>query len=115
MENESAEKQPNSRRIAERGPCIYTLSLSAQLLGICLTVIGLIRVAISTRPIDTVADDLLVFDALVFLICCTLSYWAIRSANGQPIVKIERIIDLLFLGGLLIMVVVGAIITYSVV
>jgi hypothetical protein len=43
-----------------------------------LTVIGLIRVVITLGRADTLADDLLAGDALLFLISCLLSYWALR-------------------------------------
>lgn len=49
------------------------------MVGVCLTVIGLIRVVITLGRADTLADDLLAGDALLFLVSCLLSYWALRS------------------------------------
>jgi hypothetical protein len=48
------------------------------MVGVCLTVIGLIRVVITLGRADTLADDFLAGDALLFLISCLLSYWALR-------------------------------------
>ena len=49
------------------------------MVGVCLTVIGLIRIVITIREKDTIADDLLSADSFMFLISCTLSYWAPRT------------------------------------
>ena len=51
------------------------------MVGVCLTVIGLIRVVITLGTADTLADDFLAADALLFLISCLLSYWALRSRS----------------------------------
>jgi len=60
----------------EEDVCIYLFTVSSAMVGVCLTVIGLIRVVITLGKIDTIADDLLSADALLFLIACLLSYWA---------------------------------------
>ena len=51
------------------------------MVGVCLTVIGLIRVVITLGRADTLADDFLAVDALLFLVTCLLSYWALRSRS----------------------------------
>ena len=59
----------------EEDLCIHIFTVSAAMVGVCLTVIGLIRIVITIREKDTIADDLLSADSLMFLISCTLSYW----------------------------------------
>jgi hypothetical protein len=54
------------------------------MVGVCLTVIGLIRVVITLGRADTLADDFLAGDALLFLVSCLLSYWALRFPIGVP-------------------------------
>ena len=49
------------------------------MVGVCLTVIGLLRVVITIQKADTVADDLLAADSILFLVSCLLSYWALRT------------------------------------
>lgn len=98
----------------EEDICIHLFSVSAAMVGVCLTVIGLIRVIISTEKIDTLADDLLSVDALFFLCSCLCSYWALRMRNIRRMHRLEKIADAAFVMGLILMVVVCGIITYSI-
>ena len=52
----------------EQDICIHIFTVSSAMVGVCLTVIGLIRVVITLGTADTLADDLLATDALLFLI-----------------------------------------------
>jgi len=61
---------------AEENMCVHIFSASSTLVGVCLTVIGIIRLIINQKGLNTLADDFLVVDALVFLGACLLSYWA---------------------------------------
>ena len=67
------------------------------MVGVCLTVIGLIRVVITLGTADTLADDLLAADALLFLISCLLSYWALRSRGLRRMHRLEKIADGIFI------------------
>ena len=68
----------------EQDICIHIFTVSSAMVGVCLTVIGLIRVVITFGRADTLADDFLAGDALLFLISCLLSYWALRSRSAAP-------------------------------
>src|SRR5438094_2597859 len=57
----------------EQDICIHIFTVSSAMVGVCLTVIGLIRVVITLGTADTLADDLLAADALLFLISSLLS------------------------------------------
>ena len=48
---------PNDRKPLEADISIHIFSASAALVGVCLTVIGLIRVVVATLNIDTFADS----------------------------------------------------------
>jgi hypothetical protein len=67
-------RDPNTH--LEQDICIHIFTVSSAMVGVCLTVIGLIRVVITFGRADTLADDFLAGDALLFLISCLLSYWA---------------------------------------
>ncbi len=54
----------------EQDICIHIFTVSSAMVGVCLTVIGLIRVVITFGRADTLADDFLAGDALLFLISC---------------------------------------------
>ena len=60
---------------------IHIFTVSSAMVGVCLTVIGLIRVVITFGKADTVADDLLAADAFLFLLSCLLSYSALRTRS----------------------------------
>lgn len=82
-------------------------------MGVCLTVIGLLRVGISIRGGVTWADDLLAMDALIFLVSCLLAYFALRTRNLRRMHRVERLADTLFILGLILMVFVCGFIVYE--
>jgi hypothetical protein len=98
----------------EQDICIHIFSVSAAMVGVCLTVIGLIRVVITLRKADTMADDLLAADAFLFLVACLSSYWALRTRHRPRMYKVERFADIVFLLALLLMVGVCAYIVYAI-
>ena len=98
----------------EQDICIHIFTVSSAMVGVCLTVIGLIRVVITLGTADTLADDLLAADALLFLISCLLSYWALRSRGLRRIHRLEKIADGIFIVAMIGMVVVCALITYTI-
>ena len=98
----------------ERDICIHIFTVSSAMVGVCLTVIGLIRVVITLATVDTLADDLLAADALLFLVSCLLSYWALRSRGLRRMHRIEKIADGIFIVAMIGMVVVCALITYTI-
>jgi hypothetical protein len=98
----------------EQDICIHIFTVSSAMVGVCLTVIGLIRVVITLGKADTVADDCLAIDALLFLISCLLSYWALRSRGLRRMHRHERIADAIFILAMIGMVGICALITYSV-
>jgi len=106
------QRNPNSH--LEQDICIHIFTVSSAMVGVCLTVIGLIRVVISLGTVDTLADDLLAADALLFLISCLLSYWALRSRGLRRMHRLERIADAIFIIAMIGMVVVCALITYTI-
>ncbi|WP_411280730.1 hypothetical protein [Gemmatimonas sp.] len=89
------------------------LSVSAALVGVCLTVIGLIRVIENLQTVRTIEDNLLAIDSLVFLGAATLAYGAMRSRTAVAYRRFERAADALFLVGLTCMSVVCVVIAYE--
>ena len=98
----------------EHDICIHIFTVSSAMVGVCLTVIGLIRVVITLGTADTLADDLLAADALLFLVSCLLSYWALRSRGLRRMHRLERIADGIFIIAMIGMVVICALITYTI-
>ena len=113
MEGETnGQRDPNSH--LEHDICIHIFTVSSAMVGVCLTVIGLIRVVITLGRADTLADDLLAGDALLFLISCLLSYWALRSRGLRRMHRLEKIADVIFIVAMIGMVIICAVITYSI-
>jgi hypothetical protein len=98
----------------EEDICIHIFTVSSAMVGVCLTVIGLIRVVITLGKIDTLADDLLAADAFLFLIACLLSYWALRTRSVRRMHRVERIADSIFILAMILMTSVCAVITYAI-
>ena len=94
--------------------CIHIFTVSAGMVGVCLTVIGLIRVVITLRKTDTFADDLLAMDALLFLIACLASYWALRTRTAKRKYRVERFADLVFVLALVLMATACLFVTYRI-
>ena len=113
MEGETNRHRDSSTHL-EQDICIHIFTVSSAMVGVCLTVIGLIRVVITLGRADTLADDLLAADALLFLISCLLSYWALRSRSLRRMHRLEKIADGIFILAMIGMVIICALITYTI-
>jgi hypothetical protein len=67
------------------------------MLVLCLTVIGLVKIYTRFEKITTLADNFLAFIALGYLAATVLAYIAMRSKNGKARLKLSRAADLTFL------------------
>ena len=108
----NGDRDPNTH--LEQDISIHIFTVSSAMVGVCLTVIGLIRVVITLGRADTLADDLLAADALLFLISCLLSYWALRSRSVHRMHRLERIADAIFIVAMIGMVIICALISYTI-
>ncbi|MEO7433048.1 MAG: hypothetical protein ABIV12_13325 [Dokdonella sp.] len=66
-------RSPRQIRELESDLCLHIFTASAALVGVCLTVIGLIRIVVTTTKVGTIADDLLAADATLFMLSCLLA------------------------------------------
>jgi hypothetical protein len=110
---QSQRREANQNNYLEQDICIHIFTVSSAMVGVCLTVIGLIRVVITLGKADSLADDFLAIDALLFLTSCLLSYWALRSRAMRRMHRLERIADGIFIFAMTGMVAICAVITYS--
>lgn len=90
----------------------HIFTVSAGMVGVCLTVIGLIRVVITLGKADTLADNLLAADALLFLAACLLSYGAMRTRRFSRMKFWERSADTAFILAMTLMVSICGFITF---
>lgn len=75
----------------------HILPTSAQLVGVCLTVISLVKV-LHIGQFGSLLDKLLAIDALLFTISATLSYASMRRNESA---NLEKYADQFFMLGLL--------------
>lgn len=112
MDNRTMSRETNGKKF-EEDICIHIFTVSSAMVGVCLTVIGLIRVVITLGKADTMADDLLAGDAMLFLLSCLLSYSALRSRRLRRMHRIERAADGLFIAAMIVMTIICGFITYA--
>jgi hypothetical protein len=102
-------------RTTERELNVHIFSVSAQLVGICLTVLGLFRVMTRLQGVSRIADDLLALDAIAFLTACVLAYASLRSRARPQRRALERVADVCFGVALVLMTAVCMLIAWELV
>ena len=113
-DNQSTMSEQTSQRQLEADISVHIFSVSAALVGVCLTVIGLLRIVINTSKVEGIVDDFLAIDAVIFLISCLLSYWALRTRSLYRMHWVERMADAIFLIGLFLMVLICSFVAYAI-
>ncbi|PRP72647.1 hypothetical protein BUE93_01040 [Chromobacterium amazonense] len=74
----------------------HILPTSATMLGVCMTVIPIIKL-MKVGHVGTIIDELLADDSVIFLISALLSYLSIRRPSWG---RLERHADIAFVFGL---------------
>jgi len=82
----------------------HILYVSATMVGICMTMLSIIQL-IPKGIVSRWVDDALSLDSMLFLASTMLSYWALRHELVSE--KYERAADLVFLGGMVLLVMTG--------
>jgi len=72
-------------------------SNSPNMLVLCLTVIGLVKIYTRFERITTLADNFLAFICLGYFVATLVSYLALRSQQKAQRLRLAKIADLLFL------------------
>ena len=91
----------------------HILPTSGAMLGVCMTVISIVKLTQTNRGIAYWVDDLLALDALIFLASSIFSYLSIRSNSKK--VYFEDIADKFFMLALLCMGAAVILLTYEIV
>ncbi|WP_411851359.1 hypothetical protein ACLB90_01850 [Stenotrophomonas sp. LGBM10] len=94
--------------------CVHIFTTSAVMLGVCMTVVGVLHVVTVLRNVDTLGDDLLSIDSLIYLASCLSAYWALRTRRRKRNQILERTADWLFLIGLVISAIATGFITWAI-
>lgn len=97
-----------------REELLQLLTLAGTLAGLCITGVALFHsIGRGTVP-GTLADDMLAISALLFLLCTYLIFFALRVAREAVAVRLEKLVDALFLLALTGMVASGFVMVYTV-
>jgi uncharacterized membrane protein len=106
-------RTPLNAPLAE-GTCRMICTISAAMVGVCLTGIGLLRVSISVTRTDNFADDLLSLDAILFLVATLSAYFALRAESSVRLHRLERTADVAFILAMVLLTAVCFFITYAI-
>jgi len=83
----------------------HILPTSATMIGVCITVVTIVRLLQADKAVKTMMDDVVAIDSAFFLIAAILSYLSVRSQRHSQ--GLERWADLVFMLGLMVMVAVS--------
>ena len=89
----------------------HILPTSATMVGVCVTVVTIVRLIQANRAVTTIMDDIVAVDSAFFLVAALLSYLSVRS--GQQSQRLERWADLVFMLGLTLMVAVSFLLAWE--
>ena len=90
------------------------LSVSAAMVGVCLTAVGLVSVMEALNKVEGWVDDLLAIGSLLFSLVTLLSFFGIRTrVRRRPWYVL--LLDILFCLGIITMVVASFLLTYMVI
>ena len=91
------------------------MSVSAAMVGVCLTAVGLVNVIESLNKWEGWVDDLLAVGSLVFSLVTLLSFLGIRTRIRYTWPRYVLVLDILFCLGIITMVVSSFLLTYFVI
>jgi hypothetical protein len=91
------------------------LSVSAAMVGVCLTAIGLVSVIEALHKVEAIVDDMLAIGTLVFSSVTLLSFLGIRTGIRRTWPKFMLMLDVIFCFGIATMVVASLVLTFFVI
>lgn len=71
-------------------------SVSAAMVGVCLTGIGLLGIMKSIQRVESAVDELLTVGALLFLISTALNFFMLRRKDHSNQTRIDHVADATF-------------------
>jgi purine-cytosine permease-like protein len=103
---------PDERRAErQRDTTEQVFVVSAAMVGVCLTLMGIVGIITSLSQFQTLADEMLASDAIVFLVACLASYLALRREPTSAR-RFERTADIAFIVGLIAIVFIGGVFVF---
>jgi len=91
------------------------LSVSAAMVGVCMTAIGLVSVIEALNKVEAVVDDMLAIATLTFSCVTLLSFLGIRTRIRRAWSRYMLVLDVLFCLGIATMVMTSMLLTFLVI
>jgi hypothetical protein len=91
------------------------LSVSAAMVGVCLTAIGLVSVIEAIKRVEHIVDDLLAVATIAFSVVTLLSFLGIRTRIRRTWPRYMLVLDILFCIGIATMVIATMLLTFLVI
>lgn len=91
--------------------CVHVFSVSANMLAVCLAVIGIFRITKHLQGSALLGETVLLFAAFAFVAASLTSYVALRTRRRRRRYNVERIADGMFLCGMLLIATVCVLIS----
>jgi hypothetical protein len=91
------------------------LSVSAAMVGVCLTAIGLVSVIEALNKVEAIVDDMLAIASVVFSFVTLLSFLGIRTRIRHKWPAYMLLLDVVFCIGILTMVFASLLLTFLVI
>jgi hypothetical protein len=98
-------------RALDEDICVHILTASSVMVGVCLTVVGVLRMVVKLRSEDVTGDDLLSINAMLYLLSALLSYWALRTRKRNH--RIAYAADGVFIVGMIFTLINTGFITWA--
>jgi hypothetical protein len=107
----SVRPEPDPEKLYAHTQAVF--SVSAAMIGVCLTSIGLVKVVANGKEFQSLCDRFIVVDALLF----GLSAWmAFRCMNGLikgRVLPQQKVVDWVFLLALALMILICGVFTWD--
>ena len=91
------------------------LSVSAAMVGVCLTAIGLVSVIEAINEVEHIVDDLLAVATITFSVVTLLSFLGIRTRIRRTWPQYMLVLDILFCIGIATIVIATMLLTFLVI
>ncbi|WP_285057069.1 hypothetical protein [Pedobacter ginsengisoli] len=91
----------------------HILNTSANLLGLCFIVLTSIKV--SKMDDVSVIDETTAIAIVLFMSSCIFSFLAMRKDSGSGNNRLEKLADILFLSGLIVLFLTTMIVTFNII
>ena len=92
---------------------VQIFGVAGAMVGVCLTVIGLLRLLTETKGYRTLGDDLVAVDGIAFLLACVFSFLTLKAHKSARQRLLQRLTDTFFMIGIVLMMVICALITWA--